>query len=249
MTYPRSRILKALALSSLGGAALGGLTACPGGGPTVIRGSGPVVQEQRTFRPIERIELRGRVDLSVLVLPSEEGALLESTGPETVVFLEGASDLLSWVETTLDGTTLTLRFRDDVRLDPLPSIEVQTARLLGISSVGSGDVRLSGVTSFATRGSALSIAMTGSGDLAAEGAVDTLEVRHVGSGDLDLRHLRSRTASYSGLGSGDAWVHVKDSLRSRLTGTGDLYLLGDVPDERVDSETIGSAELRRERDR
>lgn len=249
MTFPRHRIFSALVCGSLGGAAIGGLTSCPGDGHVVVAGTGPIVQEQREFRPIERVEVLGQVDLSIQVLPPAPGALPESTPPETMVFLEGASDLLHWVETTLDGDTLTLRFRDDVRLDPLPSIEVQTGRLVEVSTLGSGDVRLMGVVASATRGHPLEISALGSGDVHADGACELIEVSHFGSGDIDLRKLVGRVVSYSGMGSGDAWLQATDSLTSSLAGSGDVFLLGDAPDERVQSSTLGSGKLVRLRDR
>ncbi|MFT5735033.1 MAG: hypothetical protein ACJAZN_001978 [Planctomycetota bacterium] len=227
----------------LGAVVIGSLASCDGNGPKVIQGSGPVVREQRTRRPIERIHVEGYVDLSIEILPSEKGSLPESNGPDTLIFLEGASDLLGWVETELEGDILRIRFRDGVRLDPLPSIEVQTGHLVELSTLGSGDVHLRHVQPLATRGAALALKVTGSGDIHADGALHALEIQHIGSGDLDLRKLISGTVTYSGLGSGDAALHVEETLTSSLNGSGDLTLYGPVPEERVTSSVLGSCEL------
>ncbi len=225
-----------------------GAAGCGGDGPRVIHGTGPVVREQRVYRPAERIEARGYTNLAIEALPLEPGSLPESSGGDTVVFLEGAQDLLAWVETSLSGDTLTISFREGVRLDPLPSIEVQTSYLVSLSSFGSGDIQLRGLTPASTRGESLELEFLGSADFHAEGEVSTVKIDQIGSGDLNLRGLHSRHVRYSSLGSGEAWLHASESVDASLKGSGDLHIHGSVPDERNSSSVLGSGKVFRVRD-
>ena len=236
-------------LIGLLGGVLGGVTTgCGPDGPRVIQGTGPVVREHREFLPLNSIEVKGCAELVIEVLPVEPDRLIESSGPGTFVYLEGAEDLLEWVETDLSGGTLTISFREGVRLDPLPSIEVQVGYLLEVASYGSGDIQLRGLTPRSTRGEALELTFAGSANLQAEGHVDELQIEQMGSGDLELRGLKSREASYSGLGSGEVWLYVTESLDATLAGSGDLFIHGPIPDGRIDTSVLGSAEVIRVRD-
>lgn len=238
------------ALTCLSAASVAGwIASCGSGGPRVVHGTGPVVHEQRgPYRPTERIEIEGYTDLSIEVLPLQPGSLPESSGAGTVVFLEGAQDLLSWVDTSLSGDTLTISFRDGVRLNPVPSIEVHTSYLVQLTSRGSGDIRLSGLTPEATRGEALQLEFVGSADFQAEGEVGEVTVDHVGSGDLNMRFLHSREATYSGLGSGAAWIDASESVSASVLGSGDLHIHGAVSDERVATSKIGGGQVIRVRE-
>lgn len=246
MPFPNSRTSLLMAAASAGAAAVG----LPGCGPDarpLVQGTGPVVQEQRPYRPIQRIHVKGGLSLMIRVLEPEPGALPESSGPETVVFLEGAQDLLSWVETTLDGDRLKLEIKDNARLDPLPSIEVQVGYLTDVVVIGSGDVDITDLTDRATRGEGFSLSVTGSAEVRASGAVGELDVSHVGSGTLDLRALVSQDADYSGVGSGEARLWASESFASSVQGSGSVFVHGTVSDERIQSSSIGSSELIRVR--
>lgn len=232
----------------LAGLSLGATTGCGPDGPKVIHGTGPVIRQQREYRPADTIKVEGYTDLVIEVLPLGPGALPEDSGGPTVVYLEGAADLLDWVETDLSGDTLSISFRDGVRLDPLPSIEVHTSYLVELESLGSGEVRLSGLSPSSTHGEPLGLQFMGSADLQAEGTVGELRVEQIGSGDLDLRGLQCASTHYSGLGSGDVWVHVTESLSASLKGSGDLYLHGTVPDERVETSVLGGGKIIRVRE-
>ena len=230
------------------GALFGILAACGPDGPRVIHGTGTVDRELRDFLPLQRIQVEGYTDLAIEVLPMEPGQLAESSGPGTFVYLEGAEDLLPWVETDVSGDTLIISFREGVRLDPLPSIEVQVGYLVELTSYGSGEIRLTGLTPRSTRGEPLKLQFTGSADLHAQGEVDDLEIEQIGSGNLDLRGLKSRSADYSGLGSGEVWVYATESVNASVKGSGDLYVHGPVPDGSVDASVLGGAKVIRVHD-
>lgn len=240
-----ARTPMASAAGSLTCLLVGGLAGCGPDGPTVIRGSGAVVRDTRVYRPADSIEVEGHTDLVIEALPLGPGALPESSGAETTVYLEGAEDLLDWVETTLDGDTLTVRIRDNVRLDPLPSIEVQSSYLVKVTSQGGGDILIRNLTPHSTRRNPLELDFTGSADLQVEGAVNEVTIQKIGSGDLDLRGLKVEHATYSGLGSGDVRVFVSDSLNAALKGSGTVFVHGPVEDERITSSVFGSGSVER----
>ncbi len=155
--------------------------------------------------------------------------------------MEGANDLLRLVETKIVDDTLVIRFKDGVRLDPLPSIEVHTTHLVALESRGDGDLRLQGVVPSCTRGQVLELTLKGSGDVRGDGSLERLSIQHLGSGDVDLRALNAETIDYAGYGSGDARLCASEALESNTYGCGDLFIYGTVPDERMKVSPVGSS--------
>lgn len=217
-----------------------GASACDDGRRT-IEGVQPLVQERRPIRPVDTVHVSARDGLNVRVLarPLPGDPLVgDAESRETIVWIEGPADLLSYVVTAVEGTTLRVSLAEDVRLSPVPDIEVHVAGLRRLSASGAGVVRLEVEDGHVAE--ALGIEATGSVLIEASGAVRALDVEAMGSGDVHLLALEAAEAVYQRVGSGDAWIRARDHVRVGLTGSGDLYLGGE-PDRVV--ETSGSGRV------
>lgn len=210
--------------------AWGTVAACEDPAP-VIRGAEGIVQERRALAPVDLMVIQGASDVSIRVVGVE--GLPESSGRETIVWVEGAGDLLGYIETTLHGGELRIAVRDGVRLDPVPALEIQVARLRGLTVLGSGQVRADGIGvehQGRERGgeATFTVESVGSADIHLSGSIGRLVARQSGSGDLHLGGLLAKEVDHAGLGRGDAWVSASDRVSSKIRGSGDLHVIGDA---------------------
>lgn len=219
------------------------LTACTSEVP-MVHGSGPPVQERREFRPVERVTVEGGLELTVHVVGSGDGPLARfSRGGESFLWIEAPEDIVHLVEHVVSGDHLTLRVRDGLRLDPVPSLELTVRRLAELEARGAGEVDLR-MGDVAAAGAApmserLRIIARGSVDVRGSGAVGALEILQEGSGDLRLERLRAGALVHRSRGSGDAWAHVDGPVKVELLGSCDLHLGGDAVIERIDARGDG----------
>lgn len=197
----------------------------------VVRGRGALVQQRRTFRPVEEVVVRGDVDLAVRVIGDGEGPLpRHASGVEAVLLVEAPEDLLHLVEVAVEGDRLFLGPAGGVRLDPVPSIELTVSRLRSLTAEGRGEVRVAfgAASGFgAPMVEAFALRVTGSVDVRATGAVGSLSIEQAGSGDLHLGGLGAGALHHRSRGSGDAWVWVNGPVEVDLEGSGDLHLSGE----------------------
>lgn len=181
---------------------------------------------------------------------------VELSGPWHVVIdvqgkpglsLTGRRDELDEIVTEMRGDTLLVHSRNHVgfnlhfnvgRHHDEPTVHITAAQLKSLRMNGSGDVELNRV-----QGDVLTIADSGSGDLAASGAVRQLSVSNGGSGDLDLRDLAAADVKLDMNGSGD--VHLAgltNSLSAEVNGSGDLSADG-LRVSRVETRLRGSGDV------
>lgn len=217
------------------------VSGCVDHATTIVRGNGVVIEERRDLAPLSELSIDGELDVRVHVIGT--GALAESRGPETQVFLEGSENLLEYVETTVEGDRLSLRYADGVRLDPRPTIEIRIGRLEAIRARGKGHIVVDGVGAGDHAPGSLLVDATGSVDLRVEGEVEELEVEQTGSGTVDLSRLFASKLAHTADGSGECRVHVRDEASIEITGSGVVVLDGPVTDVR--EKISGSGRLRR----
>lgn len=232
---------RARALVAVGGAAL--LAACTRP-VTVVHGSGASVQERRALRPVERVTVEGGLELTVHVVGSGDGPLASfSRGGDSYLWIDAPEDILHLIQHVVTGDHLTLRVRDGLRLDPVPSLELTVRRLAELEASGTGEVDLR-VGGAPAPGSPpmcerLRIVARGSIDVRGSGTVGALEILHDGSGELHLERLRAGALRHRSGGSGDAWAFVDGPVEVELLGSSDLHLGGGAVIERLDARGDG----------
>jgi Putative auto-transporter adhesin, head GIN domain len=184
-------------------------------------------------------------------------------GAQQQVQLQGDDNLLPLLETTVEsgklGPTLLVRFKrgESIRHRSPLLITVVVPRLSGVSSAGSGDVRvepfktpslqlsLSGSGDASLDGlntDELGIRISGSSDVKATGAATRLAISIAGSGNVKLAELKSDEVSVSIAGSGDADLQAQKTLDVRIAGSGDVNYTGNAT---LKSKVAGSGSVNR----
>ena len=83
--------------------------------------------------------------------------------------------------------------------------------------------------------------VTGSGDLKITGSTTHLEIKVTGSGDFDGDSLNSQNVQAYVSGSGNARVVAKNSIKTRVNGSGDINYSGNPGTS--DTKVMGSGDI------
>lgn len=192
-----------------------------------IRGDGVPRTEQRALDAFDHIDCSGDIDLVVSI--GDGAAAAEVTAD---------SNLVEHIETRVEGNRLRVQMREgSYVVSTRPTVRVTAPVLLAIESQGGGRVAVTGV-----RGEAFSAHAMGSGDVSLSGLAEHLDLELMGSGDIDARGLAARDVRLEALGSGEIQVHVSRALTGRMTGSGDLVVIGEPTVRAV--EMLGSGRIR-----
>ena len=179
-------------------------------------------EENRQIKGFERIELLGSLDVKY---EQADSFSVRVAAPVNVI---------KDVETRLEGNKLVVNMKgsnkfinigvsdgDDV------TVYVTSPDFLGIELKGSGDFECQQLLDTDN----LDVSLKGSGDIKFNDIIcDQVNVSLVGSGDVDLKNVKMLRSYVDLVGSGDVKVHFDESgaVESRLTGSGDITLSGNV---------------------
>jgi len=183
-----------------------------------------------------------------LPFESDREVLVEVTMPElNSVTLTGSGSAM--VEGMIRTDRLDLRTTGPGRISATGDVHV-----LDVSITGSGDIDFRGTADEAT------VSLTGPGDLYLDLDAGRIEARTTGSGDIillgsartlalkirdggrfDGEHFITDTAEITISGSADALLQVRRELDARLTGGGDIRLVGRAPT--IVATTTGSGRV------
>lgn len=211
-----------------------------------VEGDGISATEERRPGTFSNINLEGPIDVVV------------RQGSPSVVKLKADKNLLSYIETKVEGNTLHIRQKQGFNLESERHMRVVvTAPVFhNISLEGSGDITSEDVLinpdkmSLELNGSGdievkvntpeLESRTKGSGDITLDGAADKLAISVYGSGDIDGFNLNSQHASISINGSGNARVYATRQLTLNVNGSGDVEYKGGAS---VNSRINGSGSV------
>ncbi len=170
--------------------------------------------------------------------------------------VKAESNVLPYIETWSDGTTLTVDYRDGYNIHEHYTVEVflhtpvlNSIRLSGSGRVESGsftsdqvDIQLSGSgnieCSFITDD--LNAKVSGSGDLYLEGVAQQSNLTVSGSGKIEALNLSQQKCLSNISGSGSIRTAVSTSLEAWISGSGSVYYLGDPV---INSHISGSGKV------
>lgn len=240
------RINTIAALVSMAAVSAFALGVAEGGSGASVEASGPIVSEVRDLSRFQSVELAG------------SGVVRYRESDSFRVTVTARESVLGRVLTRVSGDELELRvepgftIRGDGRIEYL----VEAPSLSGISISGSGSFSserpivaksfsagISGSGDIAAELEAESVAarISGSGSIDLSGAAGTLDFKNSGSGELKSLRLEVRQAEVVLSGSGSAEVSASDSLRVRISGSGNVSYQGRP---RVDFSSSGSGKIR-----
>ena len=217
-------------------------------GDKKIKGNGKITTITRTTGNYDGISCAGSMDY--ILVEGEEGQLT----------IEGEENLLKYIITEVNDDKLVVKVENGVNLKTslnktikitIPFKDISEVSLAGsgdlwskdtikasnldISLAGSGDVKLT-VDATSIEGS-----LAGSGDLTIKGKTTNLEANIAGSGDFHGYDLQADNTEVSVAGSGDAKVVSNESLKARVSGSGDIEYKGNPSKE--DTKVNGSGSI------
>lgn len=174
-----------------------------------IAGAGDVVTQQRAVAPFERVAVNGSTDVDVRV------------GGAQSVAVEAQPNIAELIDTTVHDGRLVVSSHESFTTHRRVMVHVTVPNLAALAIHGSADVTID-----AARGPSLDLSTYGSGDIAASGDVERLHYDSSGSGNARLVRLRAREATVRIRGSGDARLHVTETLDVEISGSGDVTYIG-----------------------
>ncbi len=215
-----------------------------------VKGNGQVVTVERITGDYDEISVGGWFDTEIV--DGEEGS----------VTLKGEENLLEYIITEVKDGKLVVKVKNGINLQPSSwfnggiTVSIPVEEISSLSMSGSGDLegrtvlkardmsaRLSGSgdMDIAIEAENLDVTVSGSGDMNLEGAVQNLKVQISGSGDIHAYNLQANHVDALVSGSANIEVTAKESLRARVSGSGDIFYKGNP--EKVDSKTSGSGDI------
>lgn len=211
-----------------------------------INGNGKMTTVERSTGDYDGVAVSGSFD--VILVAGQEGQ----------VTVEGEENLLEYVITEVKNGNLEIRTERGVQLRPSTwkhgiTITVPVQEIDNLALSGSGDISTkttlksrnfntqlsgSGDVSIDVEATEVKAALSGSGDLSLNGKATNLVIEVSGSGDVDAYGLDASFVECNVSGSADVNVSVDQTLRARVSGSGDIHYRGNP--KKIDSKTIGS---------
>jgi hypothetical protein len=169
------------------------------------------VREERAVSDVRAVRVEG------------SGTLIIEQGERETLTVEAPAQLLSQVISENRDGTLVLGSYARNLIGPNGPItyRLTVTDLAIIESTGSSEI-----SAAALNGDALTVIVSGSGDVELAGNVDRQEVLVSGSGSYLGGDLSSAVATVTVSGSGDATVHATEQLDVTITGSGEVGYVG-----------------------
>lgn len=196
-----------------------------------IEGNYDLQTEERNIQSFSKVESKG--SFRVEIVPDDN----------TRVEVRAESNIIPYVETWSDGSTLTVKFRqgynikehydvvvylytpvmNDIRLSGSGRITSGpfTNQNAGVNISGSGSIDCEFITDN------FDAVISGSGDLNITGTAVNSELRISGSGSIDAFDMIQKNCNAKISGSGNIKTNVTDRLNVDISGSGSVYYLGD----------------------
>lgn len=213
-----------------------------------IKGNGHVITEVRKTTDYEDIKVGGFFDVDLV------------SGNEGTITLEGEGNLLSYLKVEVVDNTLRIYTEKNRYISPSKGktikITVPFESINQVSLSGSGDIRTkntiqsetfvanlsgSGDLTLDLKSNQVEVNLSGSGDIVITGNTENLSSKLAGSGDIDASELNAKNVDVAVAGSGDSKVNCTESLKARVSGSGDIQYKGN-PKEK-DTKVNGSGEI------
>jgi hypothetical protein len=195
-----------------------------------VEGNRDVISQDRSSRPFNEVVSQG--SFNVVLIPAEE----------TRIVVKAESNILPYIYTSSDGTTLTVKFSDGVNIHEHYPVEVflYTPVLKSARLSGSGNIQFSGFNStemslqisgsgnmnadFITN--SLTASISGSGNMYLAGNAKSSSLAISGSGDINSQALIQEHCTSTISGSGDCITTVSKTLEAYISGSGTLFYIG-----------------------
>lgn len=196
----------------------------------LVDGNGISATEARITEEFSKIKSEGEFDIHI------------TSGSEFDILVEAESNLIQYIETDVNGSTLRIHTRGlrDLRNSLPMEIFITVPFVEEIKQSGSGHITtdffegnhfefvISGSGSIGTAIDANSVdgVVSGSGSLFVSGAANSADFVISGSGQIDAWDMELQNCEATISGSGSMWLSVEQFLRAIISGSGSVYYSG-----------------------
>ena len=216
-----------------------------------IKGNGNMITTERSVGSYDEVAVSGWFDVDLV------------DGKEGELTLRGEENLLEYIKTEVKDGKLVIKVRKGVNLQPSSwkkdmgiYITVPVESIDEVSLSGSGDIvgkttlkadnfstsmSGSGDITLNVEANSVDASMSGSGDINLSGTTGNFDVSISGSGDVKAYELEADVVDATVSGSADIKVTVKEMLKARVSGSGDIHYRGNP--KKIDTKTSGSGDI------
>ncbi|MEO5997031.1 MAG: head GIN domain-containing protein [Chitinophagaceae bacterium] len=222
------------------------ISSCRFMGGKRVQGNSNIQTQERNVSSFDRVEVRGSIKVNV------------SQGDEKKVMIEADENLISYIETIIDGDRLIIRSKEGYNLDPTGDMRVYITAPLFKSIEVSGACDIIGQTRI-NNSEKMKLHVSGAGEIKMEVDAPALEAEISGSGSVNLKgetknfdlelsgaanahcfDLLSENTKVVISGAGDAEVYASVKLDARVSGAGEIKYKGDAKDIKQSVSGAGS---------
>ena len=170
-----------------------------------INGSGNIISENRELTNFSSINLIGGIDVNIKFSDKYNCTVVSD------------ENLIPYIKTEVVNNNLQISINKNYSSIEGIEVNVNAPEYDEVSISGSGDINI-----IDFKNDNLSLNISGSGDITANGEVQTLIAKISGSGDIISAELISKSATITINGSGDAKIWASDSISAQINGSGDI---------------------------
>ncbi len=174
-----------------------------------VKGNGNYKTEKRNIEDFSEIELSGAFDVNLTI------------DDKTTLEIKGDENLLKYIKTEVDGNTLSISTKKDLRPKNKIVINITTPELNAISVSGANDLVVKNL-----KNEEFFVNLSGAGSVNVEGETDELQVEISGAANLYAKELIANKVSVNISGASDAEVYAKESLDANVSGVGNITYYG-----------------------
>ena len=189
-----------------------------------IKGSGNIISENRELTNFSSINLIGSMDVNIKFSDQYNCTVVSD------------DNLIPYIKTEVINNNFQISINNNYSSTEGIEVNVNALEYDEVSISGSGDINI-----IDFKNDNLSLNISGSGDITANGEVQTLIAKISGSGDIISAELISKSATITINGSGDAKIWASDSISAQINGSGNIDYYGNP--KNVKSKINGSGDI------
>lgn len=213
-----------------------------------IKGNGNEIIEKRTTSSYDDIKIMGAYDIELFA------------GTEGQITITAEENLMQFIKIEVDNNVLKIYTEKNKNLNSSSGKNLKIAipfeTLSGVTLTGSGEI----ITKNKIKSSQFALNLTGSGNLKLDIEADEIDTNLSGSGNITLDgktnnlnntisgsggintyNLDTKNADVTISGSGDIKVFCSESLKARVSGSGDIFYKGEPKIK--DTKVSGSGKI------
>ena len=189
-----------------------------------IKGTGNIISENRELTNFSSINLIRSIDVNIKFSDKYNCTVISD------------NNLIPNIKTEVVNNNLQISINKNYSSTKGLAVNVNALEYDEASISGSGDIDI-----IDFKNDYLALNISGSGDITANGEVQTLIAKISGSGDIISTELISKSATITINGSGDAKIWANDSISAQINGSGDIEYYGNPTN--VESKINGSGDI------